>query len=74
MGLPTSEDNAAGYGLTSVLPHARNLSEVDFLLIHGTGDDNVHFQHTTQLVEALTQADVQFHLQVCPSDCHMIVT
>ena len=31
-------------------------------LVHA---DNVHFQHSAQLVRALTEADVQFQLQVC---------
>ena len=36
------------------------------MVVHGTADDNVHFQHTAQLVKALTDADVDFRVQVCP--------
>ena len=38
------------------------------MVVHGTADDNVHFQHTAQLVKALTEADVDFRVQVslCP--------
>ena len=78
-------DNTGGYQSTSILPKASKLQDVDYLLIHGTGDgkgyhvhnslgsavtvlflplDNVHYQHTAQLAEALTQADVQFRMQV----------
>ncbi|XP_015759782.1 PREDICTED: dipeptidyl peptidase 4-like [Acropora digitifera] len=62
MGLP--EDNANGYKDTSLLSRAANFSNVDFLIIHGSGDDNVHYQHTAQMVKALTEAEVKFRVQV----------
>ena len=34
------------------------------MVVHGTADDNVHFQHTAQLVKSLTEADVDFRVQV----------
>ena len=34
------------------------------MIVHGTADDNVHFQHTAQLTKALTEADVDFRVQV----------
>ncbi|XP_064385612.1 prolyl endopeptidase FAP-like [Halichondria panicea] len=66
------QNNPVGYANSSVLSRAAKLSDVHFLLIHGTGDDNVHFQHTAQLVEALTQADVQFRLQIYTDKTHSI--
>lgn len=39
-------------------------------LTHGTGDDNVHFQNTLQLVDALQQAGIQFELMVYPDGMH----
>ena len=39
-------------------------------LTHGTGDDNVHFQNTLQLVDALQQAGYQFELRIYPDGMH----
>ncbi len=46
--------------------------EGDFLLVHGSADDNVHFQNTMRLVEALIQADKDFDWAVYPDDNHGI--
>jgi len=42
------------------------------LLMHGTGDDNVHFQNSMDMVEALTKANVAFDLAVYPNRNHGI--
>jgi hypothetical protein len=47
------------------LPQVSNLNLISYLLIHGTGDDNVHFQNTAQLVHELTESEVQYRLMVC---------
>ena len=39
-------------------------------LTHGTGDDNVHFQNTLQLVDALQKAGKQFELMIYPDGMH----
>lgn len=70
MGLP--EDNANGYKDTSLLSRAANFSNVDFLIIHGSGDDNVHYQHTAQMVKALTEAEVKFRVQYYTDKAHGI--
>ena len=38
MGQPTEEDNLIGYEESSVLPRVANFTDIDLLLIHGTGD------------------------------------
>jgi dipeptidyl-peptidase-4 len=53
MGRPS--DNAAGYDEASCVKHASGM-DGRLLLIHGTGDDNVHVQNTLQMVEALVKA------------------
>jgi dipeptidyl-peptidase-4 len=50
MGLP--EENAEGYRLGSPVTHAANLKG-NLLIVHGTGDDNVHYQGVEQLMDAL---------------------
>ena len=39
-------------------------------LTHGTGDDNVHFQNTLQLIDALQKAEIQFELMIYPDGMH----
>jgi len=60
MGLP--KDNAEGYDNNSPLNHADKLKG-KFLLVHGTADDNVHFQNAIELSEKLVQANKQFDEQ-----------
>jgi dipeptidyl-peptidase-4 len=67
----TPQENAAGYRNNAPVSNAANLRG-RFLLIHGTGDDNVHFQNTTQLVNALQAAGKQFDFMMYPNRNHGI--
>ena len=69
MGLP--QDNAKGYDDNSPINFC-DLLEGKYLLIHGTGDDNVHFQNSVELMEALIQAKKQFEVQIYPDRNHGI--
>jgi dipeptidyl-peptidase 4 len=42
------------------------------LIAHGTGDDNVHFENTVQLVQRLIDAGIPYDLQVFPRKTHSI--
>ncbi|MBC7948860.1 MAG: prolyl oligopeptidase family serine peptidase, partial [Chitinophagaceae bacterium] len=43
-----------------------------FLMIHGTGDDNVHFQNSTQMVSALVRNNIDFQSGYYPNKNHSI--
>nr|XP_033800438.1 prolyl endopeptidase FAP [Geotrypetes seraphini] len=60
MGLPTQSDNLEHYKNSTVMARAENFKNVDYLLIHGTADDNVHFQQSAQISKALVNAQVDF--------------
>ena len=42
------------------------------LLVHGTSDDNVHFQNSVQMIDALIKADKPFRLMIYPDKTHGI--
>jgi dipeptidyl-peptidase 4 len=44
----------------------------DFLLVHGSADDNVHYQNTMDMVTALVKANKQFDLFIYPNKNHGI--
>ena len=67
----TPQENPSGYDENSPINHVDKL-EGDFLLIHGSGDDNVHLQNTMRMVEALIQADKQFEWMIYPDKNHSI--
>ena len=69
MGTP--QNNPAGYVESSPITHASKLKG-KFLLIHGTSDDNVHFQNTANFVSALEKANKQFSMMFYPDKNHGI--
>jgi dipeptidyl-peptidase-4 len=69
MGLP--DDNAAGYKLGSAIHYASGLKG-DLLIVHGTGDDNVHVQGTEILVNKLIELGKAFDLMLYPNRSHSI--
>jgi len=65
------QDNDDGYDKNSPINHVNELKG-NYLLIHGSADDNVHFQNTMDLISALVAADKQFDLMVYPNKNHGI--
>lgn len=63
--------NREGYRAANVLEYSQGLKG-RLLLVHGTGDDNVHPQNTMQLVEHLIAAGKQFDLMLYPNRNHRI--
>jgi dipeptidyl-peptidase 4 len=69
--MTTPQENPSGYDDNSPINHVDKLKG-DFLLIHGSGDDNVHVQNTMRMVDALIQADKQFEWMIYPDKNHGI--
>ena len=69
--MQTPQENASGYDNNSPISHVNKLKG-NFLLIHGSADDNVHVQNTMQMVEALIQANKQFDWMIYPDKNHGI--
>ncbi|MEZ6140675.1 MAG: DPP IV N-terminal domain-containing protein [Zavarzinella sp.] len=69
MGLPT--ENAAGYLEGSPITHAHKLRG-NLLLIHGTGDDNCHYQASERLLERLIETGKYFTVLPYPNRSHSV--
>jgi dipeptidyl-peptidase-4 len=69
MGLP--QDNPEDYTQASPVTFADKL-EGNLLIVHGTGDDNVHYQGTEALINALVAANKQFTMLAYPNRSHGI--
>lgn len=69
--MQTPQENASGYDDNSPFNYPE-LLKGKYLLIHGSGDDNVHVQNTMRMVEALVQANKQFDWAIYPDRNHGI--
>ncbi len=69
MGLP--QENKADYIKASAITHAKGLKG-NLLVVHGTGDDNVHYQNTEMLINELVKNNKQFSLMSYPNRTHNI--
>jgi dipeptidyl-peptidase-4 len=69
--LQTPQENSPGYDDNSPITHADKL-QGKFLLVHGTADDNVHFQNTVDFVSALNKAEKQYEQFFYPNKNHGI--
>jgi len=69
--LRTPQENPEGYDQDSPFNYPE-LLEGKFLLIHGTGDDNVHVQNSMRLIEALIQEGKDFDWRLYPDRNHGI--
>ncbi|XP_012141097.2 venom dipeptidyl peptidase 4 isoform X2 [Megachile rotundata] len=72
MGLPTFEDNLHGYEKGQLLNKVDNIKTKMYYLIHGTLDDNVHYQQSLLLAKVLEQKDILFRQQTYTDEDHGI--
>ncbi len=69
--MQTPQENPTGYDQNSPISHVSKLKG-DFMLVHGSADDNVHVQNSTRLVSALVEANKQFTYFNYPDKNHGI--
>ncbi len=67
----TPQENPQGYDDNSPINHVKEIKG-KFLIIHGTGDDNVHFQNSVEMVEAMIQNNIVFESAYYPNKNHGI--
>jgi len=70
MGLP--QDNEEGYRVSSPAAAASEISGTKLLMLHNLEDDNVHFQNSLQMAEALEKAGKLFYMVVYPQKTHSV--
>ncbi|QQL51596.1 DPP IV N-terminal domain-containing protein [Mucilaginibacter ginkgonis] len=71
MGVPTDEQSRSFYIKGSPISHVKGLRG-NLLYIHGTGDDNVHYNNAEQLINELVKNNKQFQLMSYPNRTHSI--
>jgi dipeptidyl-peptidase-4 len=69
--MQTPQENANGYDDNSPINHVDKLKG-DYLLIHGSADDNVHVQNSMEMISALVKANKKFDLFIYPDKNHGI--
>ncbi len=69
--MQTPQENESGYDTNSPINYVSKLKG-PYLLVHGSADDNVHYQNTMRMIESLVQANKQFDLFIYPDKNHGI--
>ncbi|XP_061547599.1 inactive dipeptidyl peptidase 10-like isoform X2 [Phycodurus eques] len=70
LGMPRRDDSR--YQFSSVLQNVHALREQTLMLVHGTADANVHFQHTAELVKNLVKVGANYSMQLYPDEGHFL--
>ena len=75
MGLPTPEDNYSGYNVSRLMNYVDNIAKNNktYMLVHGTLDDNVHFQQGMLLARTLERRDIQFKEITYPDEVRKVL-
>ncbi|XP_075898617.1 inactive dipeptidyl peptidase 10 [Nelusetta ayraudi] len=70
LGFPAKEEHA--YSTASLLEEANKLRDENFLILHGTADARVHFQHSAELLNRLVKMEGNYSLQLYPDEGHTL--
>ncbi|XP_067095583.1 inactive dipeptidyl peptidase 10 [Osmerus mordax] len=70
LGLPVKDEHT--YLMASVLEEVTKLKEENFLILHGTADARVHFQHSAELLSRLVKVEANYSLQLYPDGGHTL--
>lgn len=70
LGLPAKEEHA--YSMASLLGEVNKLKNDNFLIVHGTADARVHFQHSAELLSRLVKVEANYSLQLYPDEGHVL--
>lgn len=70
LGLPAKEEHA--YLTASMLEEVNKLKDENFLILHGTADARVHFQHSAELLSRLVKVEANYSLQLYPDEGHIL--
>ncbi|XP_063073810.1 inactive dipeptidyl peptidase 10-like [Engraulis encrasicolus] len=68
LGMPSNNENR--YQLSSVIPITKGLQDQKLMIIHGTADAKVHFQHSAELIKHLIQIGANYSMQIYPDEGH----
>ncbi|XP_056145090.1 inactive dipeptidyl peptidase 10-like [Lampris incognitus] len=71
-GFPATKDYR--YQISNLLGNITAQMDLSFLIIHGTADATVHFQHSAELVQLLSASNVNYTLQIFPDEGHNIAS
>lgn len=72
MGLPSPLENKEGYDTARLSTLATSFADKTFLLVHGTLDDNVHYQQAMALSRSLERSDIMFKQITYPDENHSL--
>ncbi|XP_030194547.1 inactive dipeptidyl peptidase 10 isoform X2 [Gadus morhua] len=70
LGTPLWDDSR--YQFSSALQNAQAFREQTLMLVHGTADANVHFQHTAELIKNLVKVGANYTMQIYPDEGHFL--
>ncbi|KAG6459334.1 hypothetical protein O3G_MSEX011338 [Manduca sexta] len=71
--MDTPQSNPIGYQRSDLTALAEDLRDRQYMLVHGTGDDNVHSQHSLQLAKQLQHKDIAFEQMTYTDENHSLM-
>ncbi|XP_028819070.1 inactive dipeptidyl peptidase 10 isoform X1 [Denticeps clupeoides] len=70
LGMPLRDGSQ--YQFSSVLRNVQGFRDQTLMLVHGTADANIHFQHTAELIKSLVKVGANYTMQIYPDEGHCL--